>query len=106
MKPTWTRSQKLVLRAMSITVILIILFVAGAALGKLIGLSFGQYPSETENSTIESTITVYSDNGKVIRTWSGNMNRTDTSNENKVVFELDGQQKEVYNAIVIIEEED
>ena len=106
MKPAWTRSQKMILREMIITVIFIVLFVAGAALGKLIDRCFGQPQSGLETSTIESTITVYSDNGKVIRTWSGTINRTDTNTENKVVFELDGQQKEVYNAIVIIEEED
>ena len=60
MKPTWTRKQKVILRAMSITVILIVLFVAGAALGKLIVISFGQHSSGFEESSTESTITVYS----------------------------------------------
>lgn len=50
-------------------------------------------------------VTVYDNNGHEIRKWSGKTDIEENTYGNKVLFEMDGKRKVVYNAVVIVEEE-
>lgn len=54
---------------------------------------------------LQRTVTVYGPDGKAIRNWEGKVDIEENSYGNKVLFELDGKRKSVYNAVVIVEEE-
>lgn len=53
---------------------------------------------------LERTVTVYDGNGNVLKEWSGKIDIQESDYGNKVLFELDGKRKAVYNAEVIVEE--
>lgn len=53
---------------------------------------------------LERTVTVYDGNGNVLKEWSGKIDIQESDYGNKVIFELDGKRKAVYNAEVIVEE--
>lgn len=54
---------------------------------------------------LNRTVTVYDGNGNVIKTWSGKVDVEENDYGNKVLFDINGKRKAVYNAPVIIEEE-
>lgn len=54
---------------------------------------------------LNRTVTVYDNNGEVIKSWEGRIDVQENSYGNKVLFDLDGKRKVVYNAVVIVEEE-
>ena len=54
---------------------------------------------------LNRTVTVYDNNGGVIESWNGKIDIQENSYGNKVLFDLNGKRKAVYNAVVIVEEE-
>lgn len=52
---------------------------------------------------IDRTVTVYANTGEKIAEYSGKIDIE--SNENKVLFDLDGKRTIIYNAIVIAQED-
>lgn len=54
---------------------------------------------------LRRTVTVYDGNGKVLKSWSGKVDVEENDYGNKVLFDIDGKRKAIYNAPVIIEEE-
>lgn len=54
---------------------------------------------------LNRTVTVYDNNGNVLREWNGKIDLEESTYGNKVLFDLDGKRKTVYNAIVIVEED-
>lgn len=54
---------------------------------------------------LNRTVTVYDNNGHTLKQWNGKIDIQENDYGNKVLFELNGERKAVYNAIVIVEEE-
>lgn len=54
---------------------------------------------------LKRTVTVYDNNGHELREWKGKTDIEENTYGNKVLFELNGKRKVVYNAVVIVEEE-
>ena len=53
---------------------------------------------------LNRTVTVYDNNGDIIESWNGKIDVEENSYGNKVLFDLNGKRKAVYNAVVIVEE--
>ena len=71
--------------------------------------------SESFNRTVKSynseyggglnrTITVYDQNGQVIKQYKGKVDIQDTEYGNKVLFDIDDKRVVIYNGVVIAEE--
>lgn len=50
------------------------------------------------------TVEVYDENGKIIKKWEGMVDLEENDYGNKVMFDLNGKRKTIYNAAVIVEE--
>lgn len=53
---------------------------------------------------LNRVVTVYNQQGEVIKTYDGNIDIRDTEYGNKVLFDLNGKRIVIYNATVIVEE--
>lgn len=53
---------------------------------------------------LDRVITVYDENGKVIKTYSGKIDLDPDTTGGKVKFELNGKRIIIYNATIIVEE--
>lgn len=54
---------------------------------------------------LDRKVTIYDQNGNVIKDYEGKIDIRDTEYGNKVLFDLDGKRVVIYNAVVIAEEE-
>lgn len=102
----YTRKQKIALRAIILALVVIALIVLYGVVRMIL------FPSKTESITedpalesqeINRIVTVYGFGNKPIQTWKGRISIKENDFGNKLVFTLDGKEKSVYNAIVIIE---
>lgn len=55
---------------------------------------------------LDRVVTVYSDTGEILKTYSGKIDVEGNEYGNKVKFDLGDQRIIIYNAIVIVEEKD
>lgn len=55
---------------------------------------------------MDRIVTVYDENGNVLREYEGKIDIQENSYGNKVLFDLDGRRISIYNAIVIAEEQE
>lgn len=103
---TWMREHKKVIGVIIFAIcVLLLSFVAYKAMGsERIRRSLKTLQSEYGGG-LQRTVTVYDNNGKVLKEWEGKIDIEENSYGNKVLFDLDGKRKTVYNAIVIVEEE-
>ncbi|HHY19567.1 MAG TPA: DUF5052 family protein [Firmicutes bacterium] len=60
---------------------------------------------ESSVSGLNRTITVYSNNGDIIKTYQGKIDIETNEYGNKVKFDVDGKRIIIYNAIVIVDED-
>lgn len=56
------------------------------------------------NGGLNRIVTVYANDGKVIKTYEGKFDIEDTEAGNKVLFDSDGKRVILYNATVVVEE--
>ncbi len=54
---------------------------------------------------LNRVVSVYGQNGELLRTYEGRIDVESTEFGNKVLFDLDGKRTIIYNAIVIVEEQ-
>lgn len=105
MRKTRNNKRKLIIGGMCAVVILIL----GVSLYSTFGTQSGKrwFKSVVSDYTggLNRTVTVYDNNSNVIKEWHGKIDVEENDYGNKVLFDLDGKRKTVYNAIVIIEEE-
>lgn len=56
------------------------------------------------NGGLDRTVTVYDNNGNLLKIYEGKIDVQDTEYGNKVLFDLNGKRIVLYNATVIVEE--
>jgi outer membrane murein-binding lipoprotein Lpp len=85
---------------MLISSVLVILSLTGCA-------SWGRFTKNISSDVgngLNRKVTVYTQDGKEIRTYEGNIDVQDTQYGNKVLFDLNGKRVILYNAVVVVEE--
>lgn len=60
---------------------------------------------ESSIAGLNRTVTVYDNNGDIIKTYQGKIDVETNEYGNKVKFEVNGKRVIIYNAIVIVEED-
>lgn len=88
----------------------LIVLIAAVTLANLTGC--GQSWERTKKSLVSEyagglyrVVTVYDQQGNIIKTYEGNIDIQDTEYGNKILFDLNGKRIVVYNGTVITEEQ-
>lgn len=80
------------------------------AVGGFVWINSASFQREMKSFTsdvaggLDRTVTVYDNNGNILREYSGKIDIKENDYGNKVIFDLDGERITIYNAVVISEE--